>query len=131
MDSGELVELTAGLLDALAEATDHEPCDAATCLLCEGFAGRDVFSLLQGLESAIGLYMTTPDAHASEAGREVHALLARMQHAPALVAAPLAPPTALLAHGVDPRSFPRLYTYLKAVSFGVVGGGATWPRIET
>ena len=130
MDSGELVELTAGLLDALAEATDHEPCEAANCLLCDGLGGRDMFSLLHGLEQAIGVYMVTPEAHASEAGREVHALLARMQNAPGLVPVPLAFPTAMLAPGLDPRGMHRLYTYLKAVSLGVAIGSG-WPRIET
>lgn len=126
MDPGELSELTEALVDAIAEATDHEPCDGP-CLLC-GDAGTDLYSILHGLEHALGTFFTTPEAHASEAAQEIDRLLDQVRHASPYRFGPV--DASGILPPLDPGSAQRLFVYLKAVALDMRYGSG-WPRIET
>lgn len=126
MDLGELSVLTEALVDALAEATAHEPCEEP-CLLC-GDAGTDLYSVLTGLERALGNYFTMPEARASHAAEEVEALFERLREAEPYRYA--VPPGQAFLPTLDARSAQRLYVYLKAVALDLTHASG-WPRIET
>jgi len=126
MDPGELASVTEALVDAIAEATDHDPCDGP-CLLC-GDRGEDLYTVLMGLERALAAYFTTPDAQTTDAAREVDALLGTLRGAAPYRSGPVGATTVLPT--LDPGSAQRLYVYLKAVALDLTHGSG-WPRIET
>lgn len=126
MDPGELAAVTEALVDAIAEATDHEPCDSP-CLLC-GDAGHDLYTVLYGLERAFSTFFTTPEAHTTEAAGLVQALFDDLRAASPYHLGPV--PAAGILPPLDPGSARRLYIYLKAVALDLAHGSG-WPRIET
>jgi hypothetical protein len=126
MHPGELAAVTEALVDAIAEATDHEPCDGP-CLLC-GDAGSDLYTVLYGLERALSTYFSMPEAHATDAAAQVEALLDDIRYARPYLVAPV--PGAGILPPLDPGSAQRLYIYLKAVALDLAHGSG-WPRIET
>lgn len=121
--------MASDLLDAIAEATDHEPCDLGHCLLCEGITG-DTFTLLQGLERAIGDYVVAPGAHDTAAGEAVREILAHLHGAPAYRRGPVPAGSKQLAPHLTDHGALRLYAFLKGVSMDLTLGSG-WPRIET
>ena len=129
MDTGELATLTATLVEALAEATDHEPCDTHACIFCGEVDGRDLYTFLYGLERAIGYYVVEPDARASPAAAQIQEVLARFTSAPHLVDGVAMPQQDGMPE-LDARAAPRLFAYLKGVSMDMAVGSG-WPRIET
>lgn len=131
METGELLSLTADLLDALAEATGHDFCEAPNCLMCgEETTSRDVYSFLRGLDQAIGEFLTVPDSRASDAGQAVAHLLGRLQHIHGIQPPAGYHRSRYVQGSLDPQAALQLFSYLKAVSMNLqIGSG--WPRIET